>query len=636
MNKAFGLKWVVVMAGAMLLVLAAACTEEVVKEVPVEKVVEKVVTEQVVVEVEKVVEVVKEVVKEVKVEVPVEITKEVVVIKEVPKTIVEEKVVVVEREVVVVATPLPLGSAPWMISLRSPETKFGGHLVHGTHGPSSHFDLYVSGSISNVGPQAPMYDTLVRVDPFHPVPPVVGDLAHRWDISSDGMTYTFNIREGVKFHDGTDLTSEDVLASLNRIMFPETYQKGLHAGRAVYFRGGVKEITAPGDFTIQLTLAQSRSSQYIMGNLANGFNVITTKEVLDANEGDLKMVDTYPGTGPYKHLSRDSEKWVQEANPNYWNPNAGFLDRLTHVWLRAFSAPLSAALEGRALDFADYLAPGGYNAVRGRADGGGMKVFSGSINTMAFNNGKAPTDDVRVREAFALAMDAPAIKEMLMHIKLFQRTGWFDIGTPLARTPAELDKIPGFRSPTSEDIARAKQLLIDAGYPGCKGMPVLEMPIRDLPDRHLIVPAVQAMLKQNLGCESKTSVHQTSAVAEVIREGKFHVILRNFGSGGVPGSAGGAVLLKCDEPNNKVGIRYCNRELDKVVDAYLVESNPSKALDLKRKFRDTFDADWPYMPYAEFPNLYAWYDYVKGFPTFNVTTYEKNLHKLDWVWTTQR
>jgi ABC-type transport system substrate-binding protein len=615
MRKALGLRWAVLtVVATALLVVVAACgaaetkVVEVIKEVPVEK----------------------QVIKEVIVE------KEVVVEKVVVKEVPVEKVVVREKEVVVVATPLPPGEAPWMINLREPQTKFGGSLIHGTHGPSSHFDLYVSGSISNVGPQAPMYDTLVRIDPKHPVPPVVGDLAYRWDISSDGMKYTFNIREGVKFSDGTDLTSADVLASLTRIMFPETYQKGLLAGRAVYFRGGVKEITAPDDFTIQLTLAQSRSSQYILGNLANGFNVITTKEVLDANEGDLKKVATYPGTGPYQHLSRDSEKWVQEANPNYWNPNAGFLDRLTHVWLRAFSAPLSAALEGRALDFADYLAPGGYKAVSGRADGGGMKVYSGSINTMAFNNGKAPTDDVRVREAFALAMDAPAIKEMLMHIKLFQRTGWFDIGTPLARTPAELDKIPGFRSPTSDDIARAKQLLIDAGYPGCKGMPVLEMPIRDLPDRHLIVPAVQAMLKQNLGCESKTSVHQTSAIAEVIREGKFHVILRNFGSGGVPGSGGGAVVLKCDEPNNKGGIRYCNREFDKVVDAYLVESDPNKALDMKRQFRDFFDADWPYMPYAEFPNLYAWYDYVKGFPTFNVTTYEKNMHKLDWVWTTRK
>jgi peptide/nickel transport system substrate-binding protein len=571
----------------------------------------------------------KEVVKEVIVE------KEVVVEKVVVKEVPVEKVVVREKEVVVVATPLPPGEAPWMINLASTETKFGGHLRHATHGPMSHFDIFASGSISNMGPQGPMYDSMLRVNPHHPFTPVVGDLAHRWDISSDGMTYTFNIREGVKFHDGTDLTSEDLLASLNRIMFPETYQKGLGALRAQYFRGGVKEITAPDDFTIQITLAQSRSSQYIMGNLANGFNVITTKEVLEANKGDLKEVDTYPGTGPFKHVSRDSEKWVQEKFADYWNPNAGFLDRLTHVWLRAFSAPLSAALEGRALDFADYLAPGGYNAVRGRADGGGMKVFSGSINTMAFNNGKAPTDDVRVREAFALAMDAPAIKEMLMHIKLFQRTGWFDIGTPLARTPAELDKIPGFRSPTSEDIARAKQLLIDAGYPGCKGMPVLEMPIRDLPDRHLIVPAVQAMLKQNLGCESKTSVHQTSAVAEVIREGKFHVILRNFGSGGVPGSGGGAVVLKCDEPNNKVGIRYCNREFDKLADAYLTETDPVKAAALKLQIRDTWDKDWPWVPYAEAPVIYAWYHYVKGFPEFNVSTDEKNLHKLDWVWTTQ-
>jgi len=262
-----------------------------------------------------------------------------------------------------------------------------------------------------------------------------------------------------------------------------------------------------------------------------------------------------------------------------------------------------------------------------------MKVYSGSINTMAFNNGKAPTDDVRVREAFALAMDAPAIKEMLMHIKLFQRTGWFDIGTPLARTPAELDKIPGFRSPTAGDLAMAKQLLIDAGYPGCKGMPVLEIPTRDLPDARILVPAVQAMLKQSLGCESNTSIHQTSAIGEVMKEGKFHLIPSTMGSHGVPGSAAGAALKKCDEPNNT--LRYCNRDFDKVVDAFLSEPDPVKADALKLQIRGFWDEDWPWLPHGETPIQYGWYNWVKGFPAFSVSTYEKNLHKLDWVWTTQ-
>jgi oligopeptide transport system substrate-binding protein len=196
-----------------------------------------------------------------------------------------------------------------------------------------------------------------------------------------------------------------------------------------------------------------------------------------------------------------------------------------------------------------------------------------------------------------------------------------------------LDKIPGFRSPTDEDLARAKQLLSDAGFPDCKGMPMLEIPTRDLPDARILVPAVQAMLKQNLGCESETAIHQTSAIAEVTKAGDFHIIPSTMGSHGVPGSAGGAALKKCDEPNNT--IRYCNREFDKVVDAFLVETDPQKANELKLQIRDFWDADWPWVPYGETPIQYGWYDYVMGWPTFSVSTYEKNLHKLDWVWTTK-
>ena len=79
------------------------------------------------------------------------------------------------------------------------------------------------------------------------------------------MSYTFNILEGVKFHDGTDLTSEDVLASLTRIVFPDTYQKGLHSLNAVFFKGAVADITAPDDYTIQFNLAKPRGFEYIMG-----------------------------------------------------------------------------------------------------------------------------------------------------------------------------------------------------------------------------------------------------------------------------------------------------------------------------------------------------------------------------------
>src|SRR5262249_18555775 len=94
--------------------------------------------------------------------------------------------------------------------LRAPDTspKRGGVLRWGGLANSPLYDLHQTGTIANMGPQAPMYDLLVQIDPVH-WDKVIPDLATRWTISEDGLTYTFYLREGVKFHDGAPLTAED-------------------------------------------------------------------------------------------------------------------------------------------------------------------------------------------------------------------------------------------------------------------------------------------------------------------------------------------------------------------------------------------------------------------------------------------
>src|SRR5262244_4037599 len=179
--------------------------------------------------------------------------------------------------------------------LKAPEAnpKRGAVLRWGGLANSTLYDLHQTGTIANMGPQAPMYDLLVQVDPVH-WDKVIPDMAKSWTISEDGLTYTFLLREGVKFHDGAPLTAEDVVASFNHIIFPPP---GVLSPRQGLF-DAVKEVVATGPLTVEFRLTEPRS--YLLRAIAAGHNVIMRKQTLEENQYDLRRLPVYPGTGPFR------------------------------------------------------------------------------------------------------------------------------------------------------------------------------------------------------------------------------------------------------------------------------------------------------------------------------------------------
>ena len=91
-----------------------------------------------------------------------------------------------------------------------PAAKRGGTLRYGILSAAAHFDVHQSGTVANIGPQSPMYDTLIRRSPKDGQT-IIPDLAQRWEIAPDGKKYTFHLRKGVKFHDGSDFDAADVV-----------------------------------------------------------------------------------------------------------------------------------------------------------------------------------------------------------------------------------------------------------------------------------------------------------------------------------------------------------------------------------------------------------------------------------------
>src|SRR3989442_9906321 len=100
-----------------------------------------------------------------------------------------------------------------------PAAKRGGTLRYGVHTAPVHFDVHQSGTVANIGAQAPMYDLLIRRDP-RDGQTIIPDLAQRWEVSPDNRKYTFHLRHGVKFHDGADFTAEDVKATYEKLVNP--------------------------------------------------------------------------------------------------------------------------------------------------------------------------------------------------------------------------------------------------------------------------------------------------------------------------------------------------------------------------------------------------------------------------------
>src|SRR6201993_2481716 len=177
------------------------------------------------------------------------------------------------------AVPNEFDGSKFQLAAPEPNPKRGGTLRYGITMRMPHFDFHQSGTINNLGSQGCMFDNLIRRDPRDSGKTIIPDLAHSWEIAKDGKTYTFHLRQGVQFHDGSDFTSADVKATYDRICKPPP---GISIPRSALFTA-VSEITARDKYTIEFKLAAPRSVNFMMSAFASGWNVIYSKKALEDN-----------------------------------------------------------------------------------------------------------------------------------------------------------------------------------------------------------------------------------------------------------------------------------------------------------------------------------------------------------------
>jgi peptide/nickel transport system substrate-binding protein len=350
---------------------------------------------------------------------------------------------------------------------RAEETpKYGGTLTYMIPADSSpSFDGHREQTFATIHSAAPFYSVLIRINPDDPASTtdIVCDLCTEMPKPTDGgKTYTFKIRDDVKFHNGDKLTAQDVAASLNKIAFPP---QGTASPRSSNFMM-VDKIEAPDDKTVVIRLKFATSA--FLPALADPYNWIYQKKMLDQ---DIRWYEkNIVGSGPFKFANYElGQKITGVRNPDYYRKGLPYLDGFEAIYAPKQATQLDAIRADRAAtEFRGYP-PSAMDELKQQL-GDKIVIQQNDWNCTLgawINHQKKPFDDVRVRRALVLAIDRWGSQAGLSKVSLMNTVGSLIFpGSPLAPNKDQLSNIAGFWQDIDKSRAEAKRLLKEAGAEG--------------------------------------------------------------------------------------------------------------------------------------------------------------------------
>ena len=501
--------------------------------------------------------------------------------------------------------PLQFDGSSFQLAAPEPNPKRGGVLRYAITSRPPHFDVHQSGTINSLGCQGCMFDNLIRRDPRDSGKTIIPDLAHSWDIAKDGRTYTFMLRRGVQFHDGAELTADDVKATFDRIRKPP---QGILIPRSILFTT-VEEITTPDKYTVQFKLSEPRPANFIMSAIASGWNVIVRKKTLEDNNYNLRKVEVYPGTGPYKSKRRvENEVWVMERNTAYWNRGLPYLDGIEFYHALPFSTELGSAILSGRVDYARIVDP--VTTRKAKATPGmSTATFNQSVIQGTWVNVRhKPLDDPRVRRAMHLAFDRPVLIDVVKDVTPMRVGGFIYPFSDFATPPAELAKKLGYQDDPTAAIKEARALMAAAGHAdGIKGLDFL---VRDVASFKIWAQAIQAMLKESINVECNLRTVVESVWFDDVASGHFDLAIGAIVSTLLDPSDYFNAWYKGGGPQNysawnNAAFNERQPKIDQEVDS-------AKRLALVREDEALMEQDPPVLPVAWENINDIYYNYVKG------------------------
>jgi ABC-type transport system substrate-binding protein len=443
-----------------------------------------------------------------------------------------------------------------------------------------------------------IFDGLVQYDGALSISPA---LAESWKSSRNGLSWTFFLRKGVKFHTGREVTSEDVVYSFTRILDPRVKSKMAETflniqGAREYREGaarGVFGLRAIDRHTFQVELSQA--SAPFVANLASVYVKIVPREAVE--ELGAVFGRNPIGTGPFKFLSWKGDEIVLEANPSYY-AGRPFLDRLQYkVFAGKMDAIFASFLRN---ELEDTSIPS--TELARVQDGQRYQFVRRSILRVRFiglNTAQGPLANRLVRQAILYAIDRDNLGREI-HNNRYRTAGGF---VP----PGTFGYDPDFR-PYPFNPNRAKSLLAKAGFPGGKGLPSLEIwssvKSADIEREHEAIRRYLADV--GIRVEFQYNSNWPSFNSHV-REGKLPMFRYGW-IADVPDPDNFLYRLFHSKSRDNI-TQYHNAEVNRLLEAAQGEHAPIPRMELYRKAERLIMEDAPVLPlnYDSYERLFQPY-----------------------------
>ena len=399
-----------------------------------------------------------------------------------------------------------------------------------------------------------------------------------WSISSDGRTYTFNLRDGLVWSDGTPVTAGDFVYSFQTMVDPDVaapiaYRAFIIENAQAVNQGNapVSElaVTALDDSTVEITLTEPAG--WFLSSLSSMGHSIP-RHVKDAHGDAWYEPENVVANGPYKLVELVQEdRYVLEKNDSFYAADSVDIERIEFFVVGDASTQL-AMFEANELDFIEDLPPGELDRIRNDSELGDL-YYNGPrfiVYYYFFNLTDEPFDDPLVRKAFAASVDKQTITDRIT------RGGQVPAGT--MTPPGSAGHVPnsvGVGIPY--DPAQARALLAEAGYPNGQGLPVVELGYNSSQLNANVAQAIQQMWQNELNADVTLRGVEGGSYSQNAFQGAHNVWRMGWGM-----DYPDAHNIHMELFHSSIGqpVTFKSSEYDELIEEAAVETDPARRLEL--------------------------------------------------------